>query len=172
MLIVTKYGPKLAKIKSVKIPMTLHFAMRLAKPNSTKRLVSYKFSWLQSPKRPLRGQSRVLEVNLGTAHDFFKKNEQKHQNKAVLSIFENSQKWTPQLRLGFWLSCAQIACLGPEMRSQGVIFYAEHVFWPKMTVYVILKLECETFKKIKNMKWKNAILSILGRQDRFFLVKS
>ena len=92
MLIVTKYGPKLAKIKSVKIPMTLHFAMRLAKPNSTKRLVSYKFSWLQSPKRPLRGQSGVLEVNLGTAHDFFKKNEQKRQIKAVLSIFENSQK--------------------------------------------------------------------------------
>ena len=134
--------------------MTLRSAMRLAKPNVTKRSVSYKFSWLQSPKKPLWGQSGVLEVNFGTAHDFFKKNEQKHQNKAVLSIFENSQKWTPQLRLGFWLSCAQIACLGPEMRSQGVIFYAEHVFWPKMTVYVILKLECETFKKIKNMKWK------------------
>ena len=80
MLIVTKYGPKLAKIKSVKIPMTLHFAMRLAKPNSTKRLVSYKFSWLQSPKSPLGGQSVVLEVNFGTAHNFVKKNDKKTSN--------------------------------------------------------------------------------------------
>ena len=125
--------------------MTLRSAMRLAKPNGTKRSVSYKFSWLQSPKRPLRGQSGVLEVNLGTAHDFFRKNEQKRQIKAVLSIFENFQKWPPHLRLGFWLSCAQITCFGPKMGPYGANFCAETVFLPKMTIYVTLKLECETF---------------------------
>jgi len=37
----------------------------------------------------------------------------------------------PHLRLGFFLSCAQIACFGPKIGCYWVIFCAEHVFWPK-----------------------------------------
>ena len=72
--------------------MTLRSVMRLAKPNDTEHLVPYNFSWILSPKSPFVGQSGVLKVNFATAHDFFTKNDQKHQIKAVLSIFENSQK--------------------------------------------------------------------------------
>jgi len=92
LLIVSYNGQKLGKIKSVKIPMTLCSAMRLAKPNDTKRLVPYNFSWLLSPKIPFGGQSGVQEVNFGDAHNIFTKNYQKRQIKAVLSIFENYQK--------------------------------------------------------------------------------
>ncbi len=148
--------------------------MRLAKPNGTERPVPYNFSWLLTPKSLFGGKLAVLEVNFGAAYDFFTKNDQKRQIKAVLSIFENSQKWTPHLRLGFWLSCAQIACFGPKMGPYGANFCAEPVFWPKMTIYVTLKLECETFNffNFEKMKWKNGILCILGRLDRFCLVQS
>ena len=79
----------------------------------------------------------------------------------------------PHLRLGFLLSYAQIACFGPKIGSYGVIFCAEHVFGLKMTIYVTLKLEFETFIFLNlEKKLKNAIFSILGRLDRFFLVKS
>jgi len=66
--------------------------MRLAKPNGTERPVPYNFSWLLSPKSLFGGKIAVLEVNFGAAYDFFTKNDQKRQTKAVLSIFENSQK--------------------------------------------------------------------------------
>ena len=72
--------------------MTLCSVMRLAKPNDTEHLVPYIFSWILSPKIPFVGQSGILKVNFGAAHDFFQENDQKHQIKAVLSIFENSQK--------------------------------------------------------------------------------
>ena len=111
--------------------MTLPSVTRLAKPNDTQHLVPFNFSWILSPKSTFVGQSGVLKVNFGAAHDFLEKNYHKHQIKALLSLFENSQKRTPHLCLGFLLSYAQIACFGPKIGSYSVIFCAEHVFWPE-----------------------------------------
>ena len=70
--------------------MTLRSAIRLAKPNGTERSVPYSFFLAYETKRPLLGQSGVLDVNFDASHNFFLKNDQKRQIKAVLSIFENS----------------------------------------------------------------------------------
>ena len=123
-----------------------------------------------SPKSPFGGQIGVLEVLFGAVRNFLTNNDQQLQIKAVLSIFENSQRWTPHLSLGFWLSCAQIACFGPKIGSYGVIFWAEHVFWPKNDHIRDIKAgiwNFHFFQISKKFKRKNDIFSILGRLDQF-----
>ena len=72
--------------------MTLRSEMRLARPNGTERSVPFGFSWLLRQKSYFGGKNAVLGVNFGAGHDFFTKNDQKRQIKAVLLKFENSQK--------------------------------------------------------------------------------
>ncbi len=69
-----KMAQKLAKIKAVKIPMTLRSVMR------HETFGALQFFLASDPKKPLWGKLAVLEVNFGAAYDFFTKHDQKTPN--------------------------------------------------------------------------------------------
>ena len=72
--------------------MTLRSMILASKTQWHRTFGALQFFLASEPKKPLWGQSGVLEVKFGVAHDIYTKNDQKRQIKSVLSIFENFQK--------------------------------------------------------------------------------